>query len=69
MKQYRLYLIQRGAGGIDYRYYHGRILSAEDLVVAKLKDPHIKYSEILVTESDPIPTDGIFIGKGSKNEL
>lgn len=53
MKQYRLYLVQRAQNGIEYRSYHGKILSAEDLVVAKLKDPSIKYTEITITESDP----------------
>lgn len=53
MKQYRLYLVHQGVGGVDYRNYHGRILSAEDLVVAKLKNPEIKYTEISMSESDP----------------
>lgn len=53
MKQYRLYLIHRGAGGIDYRQYHGSIIEEAELIVLKLKNPHIHYTEILIQESDP----------------
>ena len=58
MKQYRLYLIHRGAGGIDYRSYHGSIIGEEELVVLKLRNPYIKYTEVAIEESDPLPHAG-----------
>jgi hypothetical protein len=58
MKQYSLYLVHREPNGIDCRSYHGSIIGAEELVVLKLKNPHIKYTEVAIEESDPLPLAG-----------